>query len=78
MLSTCLHSDQPLVFLLWRYVYVGLLPIFQLGYLGFFVIFVVVELYELVKLSPWFQHLQIFFHSIDCLFVLFMVSSKGL
>ena len=43
MLSIFSCTSWPSVCLLWRSVYLGLLPIFQLGFLGFFG----VELYEL-------------------------------
>ena len=53
--------------------YLGLLPIFQLG-----VCFVIVELYELyvleIKLLSVASFKNIFSHSIGCLCVLFMVS----
>ena len=63
------------VYFLWRNVYLGLLPIFGLGCLVFFDI----ELHELLvylEINPLLVALfaNIFSHSEDCLFVLFMFS----
>ena len=62
------------VFLLWRNVYLGLLPIFQLDCLFFDI-----ELYELLfilEINPLSVALfaNIFSHSIGCPFLLFMIS----
>ena len=45
ILSIFSYARWPSICLLWRNVYLGLLPIFQLGF--FFVVVVVVELHEL-------------------------------
>ena len=74
MLSTFLCAYWLPVFLLWRNVYLGLLPIFQLNCLFFDI-----ELYELLfilEINPLSVALfaNIFSHSIDCPFLWFMIS----
>ena len=68
------HAFWPSVYLLWRNVYLGLLPIFQLDCLFFDI-----ELYELLfilEINPLSVALfaNIFSHSIGCPFLLFMIS----
>ena len=67
MLSIFSCAWWPSVCLLWRNVYLYLLPIFQLGCL-----FLDIELYELFVCFRSFAN--IFSHSIDCLFIFSMVS----
>ena len=74
MLSIFLCAYWLPVFLLWRNVYLGLLPIFQLDCLFFDI-----ELYELLlilEINPLSVALfaNIFSHSIGCPFLLFMIS----
>ena len=74
MLSIFLCAYWLPVFLLWRNVYLGLLPIFQLDCLFFDI-----ELYELffiLDINPLSVALfaNIFSHSIGCPFLLFMIS----
>ena len=62
--------------LLWRSVSSGLLPIFQLGCLGFFLLLSYMNSLYILEIKPlsaaWFA--TIFSHSVDCLFVSVMVS----
>ena len=74
MLSIYSCAYLPSVFLLWRNVYLGLLPIFQLDCLFFDI-----ELYELLfilEINPLSVALfaNIFSHSAGCLFILLMIS----
>ena len=65
---------QSFVFLLWKNVYLGLLPIFQLGCL-LFVIFELYELLYILEIKPLSaaSFKNIFSLSVDCFFILFMV-----
>ena len=75
MLSTFSYAYWPSICLLWRNVYLDLLPFFKLGCLVYFVI----ELYELfvhfgIKPLLVASFANIFSQSVGCLFILFMVS----
>ena len=63
------------VYLLWRNVYLGRLPILGLGYLLFLILSSMICLY-ILKINPLSVALftNIFYHSEGCLFILFMVS----
>ena len=64
----------PSICLLWRNVYLDLLPIFWMKFLFFFFFFF--ELHELFEINLLLVALfvNIFSHSVSCLFILFMVS----
>ena len=68
-------ASWPSVCLLWRNVYLGLLPIFRFGCL-FFVILSCMSCSYILEINPLSidSFANIFSHSEDCLFVLFVVS----
>ena len=87
MLSIFSCASWPSVCLLWKTVYLGLRPIFQLGFLGFFLFvfcfFVVVvfilsclSCFCILEINPLSvaSFANIFSHSEGCLFVFFTVS----
>ena len=68
------YARWPSIFLLWRNVYLGLLPTFD-----WVVCFFVIELYKLLyilKINPLSitSFASIFSQSVGCLFILFVVS----
>ena len=75
MLSSFSCASWPFVSLLWRDVYLGLLPIFELGCLFFLILSCMSCLY-ILEINPLSvdSFANIFSHSEGCLFVLFMVS----
>ena len=69
---SCVHC--PSVCLLWRNVYVGLLPIFQL--VGCFLLFSYTSCLYILESKPLSvaSFVNMLYHSLSCLFILFMVS----
>ena len=80
MLSIFSCASWPSVCLLWRNVYLGLLPIFLIGLFGF--VFVVVFWQSclshsyILEINPlsFASFENIFSHSVGCLLILFMIS----
>ena len=74
MLSIFSCACWPFACLLWRNVFLGLLPILWLGF--FFLILSCMSCLYILKINPLSvaSFANIFSHSVGCLFVLFMVS----
>ena len=74
MMSIFSCAYWPSVCLFWRNVYLGLLPIFQLGCFIFLILSCMSCLY-ILEINPLLiASFTIFSHSVDCLFILLMVS----
>ena len=75
MLSSFSCASWLSVCLLWRNVYLGLLPIFGLGCLFFLILSCMNSLY-ILEINPWSidWFANIFSHAEGCIFVLFIVS----
>ena len=75
MLSSFSCASWPSICLLWRNVYLGLLPIFWIGLFVFVILSCMICLY-ILEINPLSidSFANIFSHSEGCLFVLFMVS----
>ena len=75
MLSIFSCACGPCVCLLWRNVYLGLLPIFQLDYF-LLLLLSCMNCLHILEIKPLLVALfaNIFSHSVGCLFILFMVS----
>ena len=79
MLSIFSCACWPPVCLLWRNVYLGVLPIFRLGCFLFCFVFLLLSYMSclyILEIKPLLvtSFENIFFHSVGCLFILFMVS----
>ena len=76
MLSIFSCDYWPSVYLLWRNIYLGLLPIFQLGYLIFLLLLSCMNCLYIFEIKPLSVTLfaDIFSQFIGCLFILLMVS----
>ena len=76
MLSIFSCAHWPSVCLLWRNVYLGLLPIFWLGCLGGFLLLSCMKCLYILEIKPLLvtSFANIFSQSIGCLFILLMAS----
>ena len=75
MLSILSCACWPSVCLLWRNIYLGVLPSFQLGFL-FFLLLSYIRCLCIMEIKPFSvtSFANIFSHSVSRLFILFMVS----
>ena len=75
MLSIFSCAYWPSVCLLWRNVYLGLLPIFQLGCIFLLLLLSCMSCLNILEIKPLLvsSFTNIFSQSAGCLFVLFMV-----